>query len=155
VETNDEPIQVSRTGHRDLWEPALANLRKDPDNRKLLAAFETLLTDPVGSDQDGQAPSVLVTPTATPQDGTGKAPEPPQDDSPQMVPDEEWLQILHKRSDEAQVIMGQSADRRKAASGILSMIEKAKDGITFATSFEPHAAMAWSAISFLLPVGSQ
>ena len=71
-----------------------------------------------------------------------------------LYPDIDWLQILERRSNDARSKMNARSERLKPIGNILLMIDKAKDGITIATSFQPHAAMAWSCVSFLLPLVS-
>ena len=69
-----------------------------------------------------------------------------------LAPPGAWRQTLNERAAAARDSISQQGTIAKSAIRIVSMINAAEAVITLATSFEPHAALAWSGISAILPV---
>jgi hypothetical protein len=68
-----------------------------------------------------------------------------------MTP-ENWRSVLETTAMRVTVIMAQRQERVEPILKVLRLVSSAKDTLAFAASFEPHAAIAWSGMSVLLPV---
>lgn len=136
VQTTSSPVHHSSSVPVSLWGRALALLKEDRTTRKLLQTYERLL---IGSapHEEGQQPST--------QSERGSVLS--TDASP-----EEWHQRLTLLAAQARNVEREEGPVGSALKAVLENVDSVKDVITFATSFEPHAAMAWSGVCFILPV---
>ena len=124
---NDELTQVEPST-RNLWQEAYDVLSTDQEKAKLLTAFTSRV---LGEDPERDLASNPVT-------------------------KEELYGILQARGIEAEHARSKSgrlAQRTQDAfNKVVKTIDFAKDFITLAASFEPHATAAWAGVSLLLPV---
>ena len=140
----DQPLPVkpltqhqADDGPHDLWDRAYESLREDEDGRKLMDAYEKILSSDLHDDRS--FPAVA--------EGTGtskreRAMSALVERKVKVVEDARWKFQLGERTVEMKI----QVDR------IVKAILFAKDFVSSAVSAEPHAALAWAGVCMLLPL---
>ena len=140
----DQPLPVkpltqhqAEGGPHDLWDRAYESLREDKDSRKLMDAYEKILSSDLNDDHS--FPAIA--------EGTGTSKR--ERDMSALVQkkvkameDARWKFQLGERTVELKTQL----DR------IVKAILFAKEWVPSAVSAEPHAALAWAGVCMLLPL---
>ena len=121
-----------------LWKQAFESLRADPETSKLLDAYQAFIAEfaRTGSVQSAQV-AISISPQPTP-----------------VIPIDEWRELLVKGAKNATALMKARRERFVVVSKIANAASNSKDAVAFLTSFEPHAAIAWTGVSAFLPVST-
>ena len=129
------PFRPSKnpSAESSLWAKAVQLVENDSANEKPLREFRIAIGQ---CDQVNQSAESI-------NPGT----------SSDTLTKQSWREVLEIRVQESQSGV-QHSSTSQTTTAIMENVVRAKDAITLATSFEPHAAMAWSGVSFLFSVSA-
>ena len=119
---------------RDLWHEAFDKIQRDGKKAKVLAEFQRFILNGDPS---------LANPTSSALSSTVE---------PNSIPEAEWRQILVQQANLTRDKMSKAAQSDEKVVKILTAITAAKDALSVAASFEPHAAIVWTCAAAILPV---
>ena len=135
--TTSELNISSQTQPIDLWDQAYQLLRTESANKKLLEGYEKILSQEAEGNNDG-----------------------PSADTGTLNREEKLSMLISKKLqviDEARWkfrVGGETVEIKAQMERIVKATLFAKDFISSVASSEPHAALAWTGVCLLLPVGA-